>query len=99
MQFEARIQLHALGTFNSSTRVKLSTVEDLQHMLDECNPYVHVFRNARDIVHTGIVCDMRIWILRSRPGGQYLGPTADEVAVLIIGGEDGHEMDGAIIVR
>jgi len=42
-QFEARNRLYALGRFNNSTRVRLSTVEDLQHMLDECNPYVHVF--------------------------------------------------------
>jgi len=68
-------------------------------MLDECNPYVHVFRNARDILHTGVVRDMRIRILRSCPGGQYLRPTTDELAALIIGGEDEHEMGGDIIVR
>ena len=70
IQFEARNQLHALGRFNSSTGVRLSTVEDLQRMLDECNPYVHVFRNARDILQIGDIRDMCIRILRSRPGGQ-----------------------------
>jgi len=68
-------------------------------MLDECNPYVHVFRNARDILQTGDIRDMRIRIRRSRLGGQYLRPTADEVTTLIVGGEDGHEMGGDIIVR
>ena len=82
-QFEARNRLHALGRFNSSTGVRLSSVEDLQHMLDECNPYVHVFRNATDILQTGVVHDMRIQILRSRPRGQYLRPTTDEVAALL----------------
>ena len=42
---------------------------------------------------------MRIRILRSRPREQYLKPTADEVAALIVGGEDAAEMVGDIIVR
>jgi len=74
-------------------------VEYLQHMLDECNPYVYVFRNARDILQTSDIRGMHIRILRSRPGGQYLGPTADEVTTLIVGGEDEHEMGGDIIVH
>ena len=74
-------------------------MEDLQHTLDECNPYVHVFRNARDILHTGVVRDMHIWILQSHPGGQYLEPTANEVAALIVRSENGHEMGGDIIVH
>ena len=42
---------------------------------------------------------MRIQLLRSCLGRQYLKPTADEVAALIVGGEDGHELGGDIIVR
>jgi len=61
--------LYVFRRFNSSTGVKLSTIKDLQHMLDECNPYVHVFRNARDILHSGVLHDMRIRILRPRRGG------------------------------
>jgi len=52
-QFKAQNCLHALGRFTGSTGVRLCTVEELQQMLDECNPYVHVFRNARDILYTG----------------------------------------------
>jgi len=57
-------------------------------MLDECNPYVHVFKNARDILHSGVVHDIRIRILRSRPGGQYTRPIAHEIASLTIEDED-----------
>ena len=42
---------------------------------------------------------MRIRILQSRPRGQYLRPTADEVVTLIVGGEEADEMGGIIIVR
>jgi len=94
MQFESQNRLHAFGRFNGSTGVRLSTVEDLQHMLDECNPYMHVFRSARDILHTSVVGDIRIRILQSRPWGKYLRSTTDEVVILIVGGEDGHEMGG-----
>ena len=67
-------------------------------MLDECNPYVHVFRNARDILHSGVLHDMRIRILRPRRGGQYITLTANEVATLIVGGDDVDEMNTDIIV-
>ena len=42
---------------------------------------------------------MRIWILQSHPGGKYLRSTADEVAALIVGGEDGHKIGSDITVR
>ena len=42
---------------------------------------------------------MRIQILRSRSGGQYIRPNADEIAALIVGGEGTEEINSYIIVR
>jgi len=69
MQFESQNWLYVFRRFNGSTGVRLSTVEDLQHTLDECNPYIHVFRNPTNILHNGFICYMHIKILRSRLGG------------------------------
>jgi len=57
------------------------------------------FENAGDILQTGVIRNMRIQTLQSHPGGQYLISTTDEVASLIVGGEDGHEIGGDIIVH
>jgi len=62
-------------------------------MLDSVNPYVAVFRRAKDMLRDhGEVPDLRIRIIQAREGRQYIRPTADEVAGLIVG--DGTEHFG-----
>ena len=68
-------------------------------MLNACNPYVQVFRQARDIINTGNVYDMGIRIITARPGGQYIRLTANEVATLIVGGEGTEAVGADIILR
>ena len=56
-------------------------------MLDECNPYVHQFRSARDRFDTNPdqTFHMRIISSREKDGRTYDTPTASEVAALIPG--------------
>ena len=68
-------------------------------MLDTVNPYVKVFRNARDIFEADNVINLSIRIIKARPGRQYTLPTVDEVAALIVGGDVGDEEYRDIIVR
>ena len=75
------------------------TLQALQYMLNAVNPYVRVFRNARDILQADNVVDLRICIIKAHPGRQYTMPTADEVAALIVGGEHGREEERDVIVR
>ena len=42
----------------NSIAVDASVVEGLQNMLDEINPYVQVFPNARDMPHTHITLNV-----------------------------------------
>jgi len=60
--------------------------------LGKFNRYVQVLKNAGDIIHSGVVVDMCFQILRSRLGGQYTGCAVDEVADLVVGGEDAEEI-------
>ena len=71
----------------------------IYHVKKKCNPYVQVFRQARDIVDTYNVRDMCIRIITTRPRGQYIRPTADEVAALIVGGEGAEATGHDIILR
>ena len=72
---------------------RFDIVEGLQHMLDSVNPYVAVFRRARDMLSDhGEVPDLQIRIIQAREGRQYIRPTAEEVTGLIVG--DGTEHFG-----
>ena len=63
-------------------------------MLDAVNPYVAVFRKARDMLRDhDEVLDLRIRIIQAREGRQYIRPTAEEVAGLLVG--DGTEHYGS----
>ena len=92
---EVRNRCRALNSQQSVNGVDLTILEALQRMLDSINPYVRVFRNARDVLHANNIVDLRIRIIQARPGRQYTRPTADEVAALIVGGEhtDGETRD------
>jgi len=60
--------LNALGRFGSSS-IRSDIVQELQEMLDSVNPYVVIFRRARDILcDHGEVLDVRIRIIQAREG-------------------------------
>lgn len=74
-------------------------IETLMAMLDECNPYVHQFRSARDRFDTNPdeTFHMHIISSREKDGRTYDTPTASEVAALIPG-DFNLEMDKRDIV-
>ena len=94
-----RNRCSALNRHQSERGVDEQTLQDLQHMLDTVNPYVKVFRNARDIFAADNVINLSIRIIKARPGRQYTLPTVDEVAALIVGGDVGDGEHRDIIVR
>lgn len=65
--------------------LRKKVIETLMAMLDECNPYVHQFRSARDWFDTNPdeTFHMRIISNREKDGRTYDTPTASEVAALI----------------
>jgi len=63
-------------------------------MLGSVNPYVAIFRRARDMLREhSEVLDVRIRIIQAREGRQYITPTVNEVAELLVG--DGTENFGS----
>ncbi|CAN7046350.1 unnamed protein product [Brassica oleracea var. botrytis] len=74
-------------------------IETLMAMLDECNPYIHQFRSARDRFDTNPdeTFHMHIISSREKDGRTYDTPTASEVASLIPG-DFNLEMDKRDIV-
>lgn len=86
---ETRNRLNTMGGSEAST-INPGTLEGLQRMLDNINPYVAVFRNAANMLHCqGQTRDLQIKLIRAREGRQYDQPTANEVAALMVG--DGTE--------
>ena len=84
----------ALRASRRRSGIRPDIVQGLQHMLDAVNPYVAVFRKARDMLRDhGEVLDLRIRIIQAREGRQYIRPTAEEVAGLLVG--DGTEHYGS----
>lgn len=79
----------AMSGGGGPTRIDTTTLEGLQSMLNVTNPYVQVFRRAGDIIRDNGAQDLRVRILRSRDGRQYIRPTVNEIAALIVG--DGSE--------
>ncbi|CAN7086962.1 unnamed protein product, partial [Brassica oleracea var. botrytis] len=82
-----------LGKYKKSTEkarkeeLRKKVIQALLAMLDECNPYVHQFRSARDRFDTNPdhTFHMRIISSREKDGRTYDTPTASEVAALIPG--------------
>ncbi|KAG9442189.1 hypothetical protein H6P81_018043 [Aristolochia fimbriata] len=66
-------------------------VQIIKDMLDSVNPYVQVFRSARDMINIYQNTELSIRILDSRQtvGRQYNAPTTSEVAAILVG--DGSE--------
>ncbi|KAJ4902350.1 Helitron_like_N domain-containing protein [Raphanus sativus] len=82
-----------IGKYKKSTEkarkdeLRKKVIQALMEMLDECNPYVHQFRSARDRFDTNPdqTFHMRIISSREKDGRTYDTPTASEVAALIPG--------------
>ncbi|KAF8405882.1 hypothetical protein HHK36_007960 [Tetracentron sinense] len=88
-EHEIRHQIEAVRDNSTTSESEISIISSLQTMLDDINPYVSVFRTARNVLAKEDSPNLHIRILEKRDGRQYIRPTASEVAVLIIG--DGTE--------
>ncbi|KAL0340239.1 UNVERIFIED_CONTAM: hypothetical protein Sradi_4540700, partial [Sesamum radiatum] len=54
-------------------------------MLDTVNPYAQVFRNVKDALQHDSGLNLHVRILHSRSNRQYIQPTSNEIAALIVG--------------
>ncbi|KAF8388771.1 hypothetical protein HHK36_025451 [Tetracentron sinense] len=86
---EIQNRIEAVNFKSSPAKIEASVLHGLQCMLDDINPYVKVFRNARDMLTESHIPNLSIRLLESRDGRQYTRPTTNEIAALIIG--DGTE--------
>ncbi|KAF8397618.1 hypothetical protein HHK36_016538 [Tetracentron sinense] len=88
-EHEIRNRINAVVEKNSTSQYDVSIVSGLQTMLDNINPYVRVFRMARDALAKDEALNFHIRIIERRDEQQYNRPTSSEVAALILG--DGTE--------
>ncbi|KAG8366715.1 hypothetical protein BUALT_Bualt17G0108200 [Buddleja alternifolia] len=84
---EVRNRLNILRNGVTNSGILASIVEGLKTMLDNVNPYVQIFRSARDALQHDSGVNLHIRILHSRSNRQYNQPTASEIAALIVGDE------------
>ncbi|KAL0306166.1 UNVERIFIED_CONTAM: hypothetical protein Sradi_6033900 [Sesamum radiatum] len=84
---EIHNRLSVMRNRGSNLEFHTSIVEGLKTMLDNLNPYVQVFRRARDALHHDSGANLHIRILHSRENRQYIRPTANEIAALIVGND------------
>jgi hypothetical protein len=71
----------------------LTTLDRLLTMMYNINPYVEMFKMARDMMATeGVPMDLKLRLIASRTkdARRYNVPTVDEVAALMVG--DGSEV-------
>ncbi len=68
-------------------------LQNLQNILNMVNPYIHVFRQARDIFQTSETSNVSMVIHSDRTQDlrRYGAPTSSDVAALMIG--DGHDIN------
>ena len=64
---EIQNRCRALNNQESIRGVDHATLHALQCMLDTVNPYVRIFRNARDILQADNVVDLKIRLIKARP--------------------------------
>ncbi|KAK9280663.1 hypothetical protein L1049_014360 [Liquidambar formosana] len=88
-EHEVHNRMDAITTGGHASGIDVLTLEALQNMLNDINPYVKIFRNARDKMSENNVRDLKVQIIQSRGGRQYIRPTTNEIAALIVG--DGTE--------
>lgn len=58
-------------------------------MLDGINPYIQVFRTAGEMLRPNNSVDLRLKIIYSRSGRQYIQPTSNEIVALIVSEDNG----------
>ncbi|KAK7340503.1 hypothetical protein VNO77_21209 [Canavalia gladiata] len=98
---EVANRMMAVRMINDEKLQTEAIVQDLKHMLDQCNPYVKVYRMARDRLKGCEVPNMKLRIIgkRGKDGRRYNLPTTSEVAALILGDMDSSEGERDIIVE
>ncbi|CAG8661536.1 18179_t:CDS:2 [Rhizophagus irregularis] len=72
---------------NIMQNVDVTILQNLQNMLDVANPYIQVFRQARDIIQASETSDVSMVIHGdcTKNLHRYEAPTSSDVAVLMIG--------------
>ncbi|XP_028085778.1 uncharacterized protein LOC114286752 [Camellia sinensis] len=99
-EHELQNRLDVIGqTSTNISGINLSILEGLQEMLNAVNPYVKIFRSTGDLLRDRNVLNLHVRILNSRGERQYIRPTANEVAAIIIGDDAGTETHRDIIVQ
>ncbi|XP_028058329.1 uncharacterized protein LOC114262174 [Camellia sinensis] len=98
-EHEIRNRMDAMNRCGGTSRIDTSTLEGLQSMLNVINPYVSIFRTARDMIRENGAQELHIRILSSRDGRQYTRPTITEIAALIVGDGSESTTNRDIIVR
>ena len=71
-------------------------------MLHQCNPYVHIYQQAGQILAQTPAVDLQLLIRSDVPGldqRRYNNPTVSEVAAIIIGDESEKQGPRDIIVK
>ena len=76
-------------------------IDDLKKMLDECNPYVNMYRMARDRFKATNNPNFQIRLINDRlnDGMIYNLPTSSEVAAFIVGDTDGEIEERDIVIQ
>jgi hypothetical protein len=77
-----------------------TTLDRLLTMMYNINPYVEVFKMARDMMATeGVPMDLKLHLIafRTKDARRYNVPTADEVAALMVG-DDSEAVDRCDVV-
>ncbi|CAI5722376.1 unnamed protein product [Peronospora effusa] len=75
---------------------------ELQAMLEEVNPYVQLYEQARQRMHHDgtLNLELRLLCLKSNDRRRYNTPTADEIGAIMVGdGHDGSISDRDIIIK
>ena len=86
------------GNCGNATGLTLSVLEGLKNMLDDINPYVKIFRSARDILEQNHTLNLHLKIIHSRGDRQYIQPSSNEIAALIVGENSGQVSHRDIIL-
>ncbi|RIA91507.1 hypothetical protein C1645_692614, partial [Glomus cerebriforme] len=87
---------------NIMRELDANILQYLTEMLDECNPYIQNFRQARDVIlaEETTYISMLIYSDRSRDPHRYNVPTASDVAAIMIGdGYDVHPSNRDIFLK
>ncbi|KAK7312898.1 hypothetical protein VNO77_37136 [Canavalia gladiata] len=98
---EVANKMMAVRMINDEKLQTSAIVQDIKHMLDQCNPYVKVYRMTRDRLKGCDLPNMKLRIIgkRVKDGRRYNLPTTSEVAALIVGDLDSSDGDRDVIIE